>query len=317
MKIAYFWTWEFSRNILSWLYKMKDIEIKLLVSQPNKIQWRKQVIKNTNIAEFALEKKLPILQPETLKNNSDFLTKLKSFDLDFIVVVAYWKIIPLEILQIPKYKSINLHWSILPKYRWASPVQESIKNGDTTTWLTTMFMSEWMDEWDILETKSINIWENNTSADIFKKFETFWSILLYSTLNWIINWILKPIAQNNKKASYCSKISKTDWEIFFQKENINQIYNKYRAYYTWPQIYSFYNWKKIIFEKVELKNDIDNLKLDKKNIWKVFKLDKKNIWIQCVWNNILFLKQVKLEWKKSMDILSFVNWNNNFLKHNF
>ncbi len=319
MKIAFFWTWDFSRNILNGILNYSPpargeleggTDVKLIVSQPDKPIWRKKELVPTPVKSLALEKNIKVLQPEKLKNNTDFFKELEWFD--FIVVVAYWKIVPKEVLEAPKYGCINIHWSILPNYRWASPIQESIKNWDSQTGLTIMYMSEWMDEWDILDTKIVNIDKLDKTPDIFKKFEVLWPELLINTLKNIIDKSIVWQKQDDSKATYCSKISKTDWEVFFSKDSPNDIYNKYKAYFPWPGIYTFYNWKKLNIEDCSLiENPSEN------NIWSVIKLDKKNIWIQCSDNKLLLLKQVKLEWKKSMDILSFLNWNKDFLDYKF
>jgi len=314
MKIAFFGTGDFSANILKSLIKdfKDDIDIKLVVSQPDKPVGRKKILEKTPVKIIAEENNIECLQPNKLRENKDFFEKLDSLDLDFIVVVAYGKIVPKEVLDAPKYGCINIHWSILPKYRWASPIQESIKAWDKKTGLTIMYMSEGMDEGDILKIEEVEIWKNNQTPDLFKKFEEIWPKLLVDTLKWVLSWEIKWQKQDDSKATYCSKIKKEDWEVNFKNETWEQIYNKYRAYYPWPGIYSYFNWKKINFEEVEL--------IDynwEKNIWEADKLSKKEIWIVCKDNKILLLKQVKLEWKKSMDILSFVNWNKEFLDYKF
>ncbi len=327
MKIAFFGTGEFSANILKSLIKnfKDDIDVKLVVSQPDKPVGRKKVLEKTPVKIVAEENNIECLQPNKLKtsplaplligeedNKVDFYKKLNSLDLDFIVVVAYGKIVPKEVLEAPKYGCINIHWSILPKYRWASPIQEAIKAGDIKTGLTIMYMSEGMDEGDILAIKEVEIWENDKTPNIFKKFEEIWPNLLVDTLKWILSWKIKWQKQDDSKASYCSKIKKEDWEVNFENETWEQIYNKFRAYYLWPGIYTYFKGKKLNLEDVSL--------LDytwEKNIWEVDKLNKKEIWLVCKNNKILLLKKVKLEWKKSMDILSFVNWNKDFLKYRF
>ncbi len=317
MKIAFFWTWDFSKTILSWILENKNIEVWLIVSQPDKAIWRKQELIKTPVKILAEKNNIKLLQPNKLKNNLAFFEELKW--LDFIVVVAYWKIVPKEVLEAPKYWCINIHWSILPKYRWASPIQESIKNWDIETWLTIMYMSEWMDEWDILKIEKIEIDNLDKTPDIFNKFEKFWASLLINTLNWIIDWSIKWIAQDNSKATYCSKISKQDWEINFQTENIKNIFNKFRAFYPWPWIYTYYNWKKLNIEDC----CCNNIWVFEQNFQeelipgKVVKIDKKTIWIVWINKKILIIKQVKLEWKKSMDIISFINWNKDFLNYKF
>ena len=325
MKIAFFWTWEFSRNILNWILEIKDINISLIVSQPDKPIWRKKEILQTPVKILATEKKIKILQPEKLRKNQVFFNELKKENLDFIIVTAYWKIVPKEVLESPKYWCINMHLSILPLYRWASPIQESIKNWDTKTWLTTMYMSKWMDEWDILEIKEVPINKNDKTENIFKKFEKIWPELLNNTLSWILNWKIKQIKQDNSKATYCSKIIKEDWKINFNN-SAKSIYNKFRAYSSWPWIYTYYKWKKMDIV------DCSHLSISPqgreetipsplggglgRGIWTVIKLENKNIWIKC-WKWILILKQIKLEWKKTMDINSFINWNKDFLNYKF
>lgn len=318
MNIAYFWTWDFSKNILQSLLSFDDINIKLVVSQPDKPVWRKKEIRHTKVKELCLQKNLEIMQPQTLKDNNDFFEKLQSLNLDFIVVVAYWKIIPKEILDIPKYFCVNLHWSLLPLYRWASPIQESIKNWDKKTWITIMKMSEWMDEWDILKVEEVDIDIMDKTQDIFKKFEDIWPKLLYDSLNGVLKGKIIFQKQDEKKATYCKKIEKQDWKIDFEKETVIEIYNKYRAYHIWPWIFTFFKGKKLdiidcFFEK-------NNLIFDKDfNLWDVVEFEdhnKKQVWILCKWW-ILILKKIKLEWKKEMDIFDFINWNKDFLDYNF
>lgn len=317
MKIAFFWTWEFSANILSWILDKKEVEVLLTVSQPDKPFWRKQELIPTKVKEISLSRWLDILQPEKLKN-ADFIEKLKSLDLDFIVVVAYWKIIPKDILEIPKYWCINIHWSILPAYRWASPIQMSIKNWDKKTGLTIMYMNSWMDEWDILNIGEVEIDILDKTPEIFAKFQKIWVDLLLNTLNWIIEWKIKWQKQDDEKATYCKKIEKEEWKIDFENETLMQIYNKFRAFYPWPWVFTNYEWKKFqitdcFFEENDLYFDEDF------NLWDVVEFEdhgQNNIWILCKWW-ILILKKVKLEWKKEMDIFSFINGNKKFLEYNF
>lgn len=280
MRIAFFWTGEFSKNILASI--LDKIEVALVVSQPDKKVWRKQEIEETPIKIFAKEKGIEVLQPEKLRWNEEFFEKLRSLNLDFIVVVAYWKIIPKEVLEASRFGPINVHWSILPSYRWASPVQEALKNGDTKTGLTIMKMSEWMDEWDILQIKEIKIDIVDKAPDIFRKFEEIWPDLLLNTLNWVINRSIKWIPQDNNLATYCSKIEKENWEVDLINDKAEEIYNKFRAYYIWPWIYTFFKWKRLVITECHLQD------------WK------------------LVLDKVKPEWKKEMSIKDFVNGNKEF-----
>ena len=327
MKIAFFGTWDFSKNILSDLLKDSRVDLKLVVSQPDKPVGRKKILEKTPVKILSEENNIEVLQPEKLRtspledNKTSFLDYLDSLELDFILVVAYWKIVPKRVLESAKYWCINLHWSILPNYRWASPIQEAVKNWDKKTWLTVMFMSKWMDEWDILKIEEVDIDKDDKTSDIFEKFENFWAKLAVDTLEEIKLWKIKWVSQEHEKATHCSKISKEDWDVNFSTQTADEIYNKYRSYYNWPGIYSFYNWKKINFEEVEIEYiDLsDDLEF---NIWEVVELENqhnsknKRIWVIWKWW-IIILNKIKLEWKKSIDIISFVNGNKDFLDYKF
>ena len=326
MKIAFFGTGDFSKNILSDLLKDSRVEVKLVVSQPDKPVGRKKILEKTPVKLLAEENNIEVKQPEKLLKNSDFLDYLDSLELDFILVVAYWKIVPKRVLESAKYWCINLHWSILPKYRWASPIQEAVKNWDIKTWLTVMFMSKWMDEWDILKIEEIDIDKDDKTQDIFDKFEKFWAKLAIDTLEKIVEWKIISAPQNHEKATYCSKIYKEDWEVNFSKNTSEEIYNKYKAYHNWPWIYCFYQNVKLNIETCEILDNYDlvNYQEEGRDVWQkhlapwqVIKINKKTIWIVCWDKKILILKQVKLAGKKSMNIISFVNGNKDFLDYKF
>ncbi len=320
MKIAFFWSGEFSKNIFESIFIYKDVNIVLVVSTPDKKVWRKQILEMTPLKRSAQKKEIQILQPEKIRKNEVFFKTLNELDLDFIIVVAYGKIIPKEILGIPKFWCINIHGSLLPLYRWASPIQESLKNGDKKTWLTIMYMSEGMDEWDILAQKEVKIDIVDKVIDIFKKFEEIAPELLYNTLHKIIKKEIIPKKQEEARANYCSKINKEDWKIDFHTMKAGDIYNLFRAYFPWPWIYTYYEKKKFDIENCyfhdtwEVEKSVSGEQLLP---WKVLKIDKKTIGIVCADKKILILNQVKLEWKKSMDIVSFINGNKNFLDYNF
>ena len=320
MKIAFFWTWEFSRNILEWVLNDSRVEVALVVSQPDKAVGRKKVLQKTPIKILAEEKNIEVLQPEKLLKNSVFLDYLDSLELDFILVVAYGKIVPMRVLNAAKYGCINLHWSKLPLYRWASPIQEAVKNWDANTALTVMFMSKGMDEWDILKIQEVTIDEHDTTSDIFEKFEEFGSQLAIDTLTKVQSWEIKAIPQVEEDATYCSKIDKQDWEVSFSSDSSKDIYNKHKAYKIWPGIFCMFSDIKLDIEECHIFTE------DLAAFWvmendliegQVIKINKKNIGIVCGNKKILILKQVKLAGKKSMDILSFINGNRDFLDYKF
>lgn len=317
MKIAFFGTWDFSKNILDWILKNKSVDVALVVSQPDKPVWRKKIITPTAVKVLAQEHNIKVLQPEKLRKNTDFFQELVDLDLDFIVVVAYGKIVPVEVLEAPKTACINIHGSILPLYRWASPIQEAVKNWDSKTWLSIMYMSKWMDEWDILKIKEVPINRDDTTWDIFNKFQEHWAEVLINTLQWVLSWEIKWQKQDDSKATYCSKIEKEDGLVDFRK-TAQEIYNQYKAYKFWPWIFSKYDDKKFSIEECDF-IDCDIIEEGVFEIWDV--VEYSNHWNDSVWvvcgSGILLLKQIKLEWKKSMDINSFINGNKDFLDYNF
>ena len=272
---------------------------------------RKQQLLPTPVKQVALENTIEVLQPKFLKKSlqspyptfpqgekeqaANFSQTLENLHLDFIVVVAYGKIIP--------------------KYRGASPVQECLKNGDTETWLTTMYMSERMDEGNILQIAKIDIDIVDKSPDIFQKFVDIGPELLRDTLQKIQSWELQGTPQNYSEASYCSKIEKEDGKISFQTQTASQIYNLFRAYTPWPGIYTLYEGKRLVMEEIQWWSF--DWKQDDIEAWKFLKLWKNCYGILCSDWNILEIKQVKPEGKKSMDITSFVNGNKAVLEYIF
>ena len=309
MKIAFFGTAQFSGNILLWLIDNNDIEVCFVVSQEDKPVWRKKILEPTAVKKLAMENNIDVYQPSSLKNNTEIPELWK--ELDFFVVVAYWKIVPQSFLDAPKHGCINLHGSILPQYRGASPVQEAIKNGDTITWLTTMYMSAWMDEWDMLYVEKINIDKDDTQVDIFSKFEKVWAELIIKTLRAILDDTIKRTVQDEEEATYCHKIQKSDGQVYFTQQQAQDIYNTYRAYTPWPGIWSYFHDKKIGFVSCTLwEESWDG------EIWECIKLWKR-VWIICQDRYILFIKDIKLEWKGTMNILDFINGNPDFIWYRF
>lgn len=317
--VAFFGTPEFAWRILSWILEYSEIDCKLVVSQPDKAVGRKKQLQHTAVKKVAIKHQIEVLQPEKIKKNREFYEYLQSLELDFIVVVAYGKIMPKSILEIPKFGCVNIHGSILPKYRWASPVQAAVKSWDDTTWLTTMYMSQGMDEGDILQIQKVSIEPNDTSIDIFEKFVDIWPELLKETLEWIVSWDIKPVSQNHSQATYCGKISREDGEVSFQKQTSQEIYNTYRAYTPWPGIYTFFEEKRLALTPTLTQNLTLTLSSQEREQapGQFIKISKNRYGIICSDKKILEIKQVKLEGKKSMDIWSFVNGNTQALEYIF
>lgn len=323
IKIWFFWTPVLASRVLEDIYNSWIFDIKFVVTATDKPVWRWLNIAFNPVKKFALDKNIALFQPEKIRWNTDFIEKIKSFDVDYFVVVAYSKIIPAEILEIPKKMCINIHGSILPKYRWASPIQSSLIGWETKTWVTIMKMDVGMDTGDIIDMQEIPIDKFETSETLFNKFWQVSGKFLVDTLLKLDNWIIKPISQDDSKATYCSKISKENWLANFSKSALT-LFNSWKWLTPWPGLYTNFKDKKLIIEECDfispsvipppsvIPAEAGISENNKFQIWEVVRIEDK-IWITCWDWWILILKKVKLEWKKTQDIKDFVNWYKDFV----
>lgn len=221
---------DYATKILEGL--LGKFDIVALVTQPDKPVGRKQVLTPPHIKRFVLEQGLdiPLLQPPTLKDQK-VIEQIASFKPDFIVVAAYGMLLPKKILSIAP--SINLHASLLPRYRGASPIQQALLEGDTITGVTAMLMGEGLDTGDILAYDVCEILEDDTAITLFAKLAQIAANLTPLVLERFKK--IKPLPQFNVDASYCKKIKKSDGEVTL--DDAVTTYNKYRAFIVWPGIF--------------------------------------------------------------------------------
>lgn len=210
-------------------------------TQPDKPVGRKQIMTPPDVKVCAEKYGVKVFQPITLKDDNSY-KELKSLNPDVIVVVAYGKILPKNILDIPRYGCINVHGSLLPKYRGAAPIQQAVLNGDKLTGVTTMYMGEGLDTGDILLKSETEIGENETSAELFNRLSVMGAELLIETLSKLDT--ITPIKQDESKATYTSKITKELCPIDWTKPN-TEVHNKVRGLQTWPVAVSTLNGKDI------------------------------------------------------------------------
>ena len=263
-----------------------------LFTQPDKKVGRKQILTPPHIKQFVLNHglSLPIYQPNSL--NEVFTTDIiKKLEPDFIIVAAYGQILPQEILDIAP--CINLHASLLPKYRGASPIQQCIINNDKYTGVTAMFMEKGLDSGDILGFKYIEI-ENQMDVEfLFDKLSYIASDIIIEVLNIFKN--INPQKQNNSLVSFCGKIIKQNGEIKFK--NAFEIYQKYKAYKFWPGLFLNSGLKLI---ELEL-NEIESIN----NEGEIIKISKQNVIIGCKQGSII-LKMIQQPSKKAISINDYI-----------
>lgn len=320
IKIWFFWTPVLASKVLEDIFNSAKIDVKFIVTATDKPVWRWLKIISNPVKKFWLEKNIPIFQIEKIRWNTEFLEQIKAFDVDYFIVVAYSKIIPAEVLNAPKKMCINIHGSILPKYRWASPIQSALIEWETKTWVTIMKMDEAMDTGDIIDILEIPIDKFETSETLFDKFGQVSGKFLVKTLVALDNWLIKSTPQDNTKATYCSKISKEDWLADFSNR-AQVLFNSWKWLTPWPGLYTNFKDKKLIIEECDILSVIPAPSVIPAQagiykIWEVVKIEN-NIWIICGDSSILILKKVKLEWKKSQDIKDFINWYKDFVWYVF
>lgn len=254
-KIVFMGSSNFSSVIFESLIK-NGFKIVAIFTQEDKIGERGHKLIETEVKKAAKLHSIPIYQPKTLKNEKT-VEILKTFSSDFIVVAAYGKILPKEVLQIPKISCVNVHASILPRWRGASPIQYSILNGDKKTGVTIMKMDEGVDTGDIYEiSEEIEIEEKETTLTLSEKLAKIGAELLPQSLEKIFKGEISLTKQEESKATYAPRIKKENGHIDFSKES-QDIERMIRAFIPWPKCYFFLKGKRInvissiVSEKIE------------------------------------------------------------------
>lgn len=291
LKIIFMGTPDYAQQILKRIINTKNMDVVAVYTQPDKPVGRKKIFTSPPVKILAQENFINIYQPNRLRDN-ETVNELLKIECDYIVVAAYGQILPLKILQ--HAPCINLHASILPQYRGASPIQQTILNGDTKTGVTAMLMDEGLDTGDIIKIREIDVSENEMVESLFDMLTTVASELIIDVLE---NFDLyTPMKQDNSLSTHCTKISKKDGEIEF-KEALT-LYNKYRAFTPWPTIYLNSGLK---LKHIEL---IDST--SKNTIGQILKIEKDSIVIGCEHGSLKIFK-VQPQSKKEMSVLSYIN----------
>lgn len=298
MRIAFMGTPDFSVECLKALVDSKH-EVVGVFCQPDKPVGRKQILTPPDVKVEAMKHDLPIYQPESLQNGKgvEILNEIKP---DLVVVVAYGKILPKDFLDFPKYGCINIHASILPKYRGASPIHFAVLNGDKITGVTAMQMDEGLDTGDILKVGTIEIGENDTTEHMYEVMAPLGAKVLMETIDALEKGELNPIKQNDDEATkvglLTKEMSRIDWA-----QDAFTIHNKIRGLYSWPGASSSLNGKTLKIHSSVISN-----KKGHNNPGEVVEASGKLI-VCCGDNKCIELKEVQLEGKKRMEVSSFLN----------
>lgn len=247
LKILFMGTPDFAQESLKSIYDA-GFEIIGVVTNPDKPKGRGMKLAYSPVKEYALEKNLKIYQPIKIKNNTEFLDEIKTLAPDVICVVAYGKILPKEILEIPKLGCINVHGSLLPKYRGAAPIQWAVLNGDKTTGITTMYMNEGMDTGDMILKEEVEIGPEETTGDLWQKLSKIGGEILVKTLK-LIEEGKAPREKQTEEATLAPMLNKEMALIDWENSDANKIHNLIRALNPIMGAYSYIDGKKIKFWK--------------------------------------------------------------------
>ncbi len=234
MKVLFAGSPESSAKILKSLIN-KGFEVVGAISQPDKRSKRGKGKEASPVSKEAFKLGIPTLKPVSL--DESFKREVELLDFDFLLVSAYGKILPDWLLESPNIAPVNIHFSLLPKYRGASPIQTAILNSDKKTGVSIMQMIKGMDEGPVYSFHETEILRYENKRDLENKLTSLCIKNIASDLNNIFQKKLAPIEQNNSKASYCKKINKLSGKINFSKENTADILQKHKAYIGWPGLY--------------------------------------------------------------------------------
>lgn len=252
MKIIFFGTPEFAVPSLKTLIDSK-YDIVGVVCQPDRPKGRGRKLTPPPTKVVATQNQIQVLQPEKIKTG-DFFSELEKLRADLICVTAYGKIIPENILELPKHGCINVHASLLPKYRGAAPINWAIINGEKTTGVTTIQMDEGMDTGDMLLKEEIQIDDNETSIEISEKLSQIGAELLIETIKLLENGKLEPTTQNEDEATYAPMLKKEIGKIYWN-QSAEDINNLIRGTQPWPGAFTKLNNKTLKIFKAHVSND--------------------------------------------------------------
>jgi methionyl-tRNA formyltransferase len=247
MALIFFGTPQFSVPSLKALIDAKE-DIALVVTQPDKVKGRGHILSAPPVKELALAHGLKVVQPIKIRDEN-FYKELRSINPEFIVVVAYGKILPEEILNLPRGGCINVHASLLPKYRGAAPIQWALINGEKMTGITTMLMDKGLDTGDMLLKAELEIQEDDNAATLFNTLSALGAKTLIETIRGMREGKIKPIPQSGD-ATYAPPLKKEDGKINWSK-SAKELFNFVRGMYPWPAAFCYLNNERIKIIKVK------------------------------------------------------------------
>lgn len=251
-KIVFMGTPDFSTGILEML--IEEYEVIAVVTQPDRPVGRKKVLTPPPVKKVAVKHNIPVYQPEKL-NHSPELEEIINLQPDLIVTAAFGQLLPKSLLDAPKYKAVNVHASLLPKYRGGAPIHYAVMNGEKKTGVTIMYMAEKLDAGNIISQDEIDIKENDTVGDVHDQLAVLGTALLKRTLPTIFNGTNDSIPQDESLVSFASNISREDERIDWTQD-AESIHNHIRGLSPWPVAYTTMNDKNMKLWRSEIVRNV-------------------------------------------------------------
>ena len=298
MKVIFMGTPDFAVPCLEKLIE-DGHQVEAVFTREDKPVGRKKVLTAPPVKEVALKHEIKVFQPKKLRDNPEAFEIIKNINPDLIVVVAYGRILPKEILEFPKYGCVNVHGSLLPRHRGSSPIQWSIVCGDKVTGVTTMLMDEGIDTGDILEVKEVPIEDTDTGGSLFDKLCIEGAKLLSSTIKGLESGNITPKKQPDEGANYAPMLTKEMGLLDFGK-NANELWCLIRGFNPWPLTYFYYNERRFkVFDAKPL-----NIK---GYIAGEFFIEGSKAFIACGENTALEIIEICPDGSKKMNSSAFIN----------
>ena len=278
-------------------------DLGLVLTQPDRPKGRGLGLAASPVKESALRLGLPVYQPEKIKQNEELRTKLADIAPTAIIVVGYGRIIPGWMLQLPKYGNINLHASLLPKYRGAAPIQWAIANGERVTGVTTMRIDEGLDTGDMLLQQELAILDDDTAETISPRLAATGAELMIETLRRLAQNSIKPQRQNHEEATLAPVLKKEDGRIDFHR-NAQEIYNRFRGFQPWPGAFTTFRGRGLNITAMKpVSEPIADANVSPGQAW----VKAARLFVGCGEQSIVELLEVQPEGKKRISARDFVH----------
>jgi methionyl-tRNA formyltransferase len=276
-------------------------EVALVVTQPDRAAGRGMEVQAPPVKRVAMDRGLPVVQPEKIKRNEGFRARLEEIRPDAILVVAYGRIIPQWMLELPRFGNINLHGSLLPKYRGAAPIQWAVANGEVVTGVTTMRLDEGLDTGDMLLAQVCPIGREETAVDVYECLAPLGAKLMVKTLHHLEEGRIFPEPQDHSLATLAPILKREDGWIDFSR-NAQQIYDRWRGFQPWPGAHTLLKGKKLIVQKMHIAG-VGGVEPG------VVEVRGDALLVGCGGGSLIGLDEVQMEGKRRMSAAEFLRGN--------